>query len=286
MCSVCGCSQGEIRINGRPSHETHDHHHHHVHHAHNEHHAHRENGVGHNHHHTENSELFDPRRLVQIEQNILAENQKFADANRTAWNDRGLFSVNLLSSPGAGKTTLLVETLQILKTRVALGVIEGDQQTSNDAARIRLTGVAAVQINTGRGCHLDAHSVGHAAADLTLENGILFIENIGNLVCPAGFDLGEHKRVVLLSVTEGADKPAKYPDVFAGADLMLISKIDLLPHVDFDVAAAVGLARDLSPDLEVIEVSARTGQGLPSWQDWLLSQQAWEAGRALDARHA
>lgn len=278
MCGVCGCGNGEIQIEGRMTgHDSHRH----AHHA----------SAGHDHRHEPavgSAVHFDSRRLVQIEQSILSENQRFADANRRNWSGRGLFAVNLLSSPGAGKTTLLVETLRALKGRVALGVVEGDQQTSKDADRIRRTGVAAVQINTGRGCHLDAHSVGHAAADLALgDSGILFIENIGNLVCPAGFDLGEHKRVVLLSVTEGEDKPAKYPDVFCGADLMLISKIDLLPHVDFDVAEAIGLARELNPTLEVIEVSARTGQGLPRWQDWLFDWKLKEhAGLPLDAPDA
>lgn len=175
-----------------------------------------------------------------------------------------------MSSPGAGKTSLLVKTLEALRADVSLWVIEGDQETTNDADRIRQTGVPAVQINTGRGCHLDAHSVGHAAADLALgQHGILFIENIGNLVCPAGFDLGETKRAVILSVTEGADKPIKYPDAFAGADVMVLSKIDLLPYVDFDKSAAVELAKRVNPAIEVVRATTSVDGGIDEWLQWL-----------------
>ena len=157
-----------------------------------------------------------------------------------------------------------------LRAELPLAVIEGDQETSNDADRIRATGVPAIQINTGRGCHLDAHSVGHAADELpTTENGILFIENIGNLVCPAGFDLGEGRRVVILSVTEGTDKPIKYPDAFASAHVLVLSKIDLLPYVDFDEAAAVEMARRVNPKIEVVRVSTRSGGGIEPWLAWL-----------------
>ena len=205
----------------------------------------------HHHHHEDHSRGENPRestRIVEIEKNILAKNQMFADENRARWSSMGLLVLNLVSSPGAGKTSLLVKTLETLRDQMPICVIEGDQETSNDAERIRRTGVPAVQINTGRGCHLDAHLVGHAAETLPLaQNGILFIENIGNLVCPSGFDLGETKRVVILSVTEGDDKPIKYPDAFASADVMVLSKFDLLPHVDFDAGAAAAYARSVNP---------------------------------------
>lgn len=243
MCSVCGCSGG-ARIEA-------DHRHHHHHHQ-----------GGHHHH----------GRLIEIEQDILAKNQRFADENRAAWARRGIFALNFISSPGAGKTTLLVETIKALKDVLPVAVIEGDQETANDADRIKATGAPAVQINTGKGCHLDAHMVGHAADQLPLpDNGVMFIENIGNLVCPSGFDLGEEKRVVLLSVTEGDDKPMKYPDAFAGADIMILGKMDLAPHVDFDIGRAAALAREMNPDIEIIELSAKTGHGMGRWLDWLKS---------------
>ncbi len=210
--------------------------------------------------------------MISIEQSILAKNQRFADDNRSNWSELGLLSLNLVSSPGAGKTSLLVKTLDALRPEVPLWVIEGDQETSNDADRIRQTGVPAIQINTGRGCHLDAHSVGHAAADLALgRHGILFIENVGNLVCPAGFDLGETKRVVILSVTEGADKPIKYPDAFAAADIMVLSKLDLLPHVEFDESAAIELAKRVNPAIKVVRVSVTADGGIDEWLQWLRS---------------
>jgi hydrogenase nickel incorporation protein HypB len=184
--------------------------------------------------------------------------------------ERGLLALNLVSSPGAGKTTLLVETLKGLKGKMSLGVIEGDQETANDADRIRETGVQAIQINTGKGCHLDAHMIGHALEGLALDpGGAVLIENVGNLVCPAAFDLGEASKVVILSVTEGEDKPIKYPDMFAAADLMILSKIDLLPHLDFDVNQAIEYAHRVNPDLAVMQVSAKTGEGLREWQEWI-----------------
>ena len=210
--------------------------------------------------------------LVSIEQSILAKNQRFADENRSCWSELGILSLNLVSSPGAGKTSLLVKTLEALRAEMPLWVIEGDQETSNDANRIRQTGVPAIQINTGRGCHLDAHAVGHAAADLPLrQHGILFIENVGNLVCPAGFDLGETKRVVILSVTEGTDKPIKYPDAFAAADIMVLSKLDLMPHVDFDASAAIELAKRVNPAIRVVRASVTAEGGIDEWLQWLRS---------------
>jgi hydrogenase nickel incorporation protein HypB len=186
-----------------------------------------------------------------------------------------MLALNLVSSPGAGKTTLLVETVGALKASTPVAVIEGDQETANDAERIRATGVSAVQINTGRGCHLDAHMVGHALGDLTLSPGaVVFIENVGNLVCPAAFDLGEAAKVVILSVTEGDDKPLKYPDMFAAADLMILSKTDLLPHVDFDPEKALERARRINPRLECLRLSAKDGSGMASWLDWIAGRAA------------
>jgi hydrogenase nickel incorporation protein HypB len=250
MCGVCGCSH-----QGEHHHDHHDHHHDHDH--------------GHQHHH--HGEGARPAHdLVRIEKDILARNDAYACENRDRLNAAGIFAVNLASSPGSGKTTLLVKTIDMLKASVPVAVIEGDQETSLDAERIRATGVPTVQINTGRGCHLDAHMVGHALEDLSPEpNSILFIENVGNLVCPAGFDLGEAQKIAILSVTEGDDKPLKYPDAFAAASTLILSKIDLLPHLDFDVERCIAHARAINPDIAVLKVSARSGEGMESWIEWL-----------------
>ncbi|MCV0425516.1 MAG: hydrogenase nickel incorporation protein HypB [Roseibium sp.] len=209
-------------------------------------------------------------RLIQIETDILGKNNSHAESNRSVFSKNGILALNLVSSPGSGKTTLLVETLKRLGGKVPASVIEGDQQTSNDADRIRETGAAAVQINTGKGCHLDAHMVGHALEKLPQDPGsILFIENVGNLVCPAGFDLGEAFRIVILSVTEGEDKPLKYPDIFASADLLILNKTDLLPHLDFNVEEAIAHAKTVNRKIEVIQVSAKTSEGFDDWLGWL-----------------
>jgi hydrogenase nickel incorporation protein HypB len=209
-------------------------------------------------------------RVLRIERDILSKNDAFARDNARAFAGRGIFAINLMSSPGSGKTTLLVEAIKRLEGRRPVAVIEGDQQTSNDAERIRAAGAPAAQINTGKGCHLDAHMVGHAFDSLDPPEGAaLFIENVGNLVCPAAFDLGEARRVVVLSVTEGEDKPLKYPDIFASADLMLVNKADLLPYVDFDVGACVAHARRVNPRLQALTVSARSGEGLDAFLDWI-----------------
>ena len=209
-------------------------------------------------------------RILRVERDILGKNDRLARENRKAFAERGVFALNFVSSPGSGKTTLLVKTIERLRGRRPVAVIEGDQQTSNDAERIRAAGAPAVQINTGKGCHLDAEMVGHAFDSLEPPQGAaLFIENVGNLVCPAAFDLGEAKRVVVLSTTEGDDKPLKYPDMFASADLMLVNKADLLPYVDFDVAVCVANARRVNPRLETLTVSARTGEGLDAFVDWI-----------------
>ena len=208
--------------------------------------------------------------MVQIEQDILAKNNAYAAQNRARLAAQKIFALNLVSSPGSGKTTLLCKTIEMLNGRRQVSVIEGDQQTSQDAERIRATGAAAVQINTGKGCHLDAHMVGHALEQLSMPDAsLLMIENVGNLVCPASFDLGEAHKVVILSVTEGEDKPIKYPDMFRAARLMLLNKCDLLPHLDFDVAATIDFARRVNPQIEVIEISAKSGQGMAEWLAWI-----------------
>ena len=209
-------------------------------------------------------------RAIAIERDILEHNDTEAARNRRRFEALGVFTVNLVSSPGSGKTTLLVETIRRLSGHMTLGVIEGDQQTSNDADRIRATGAAAVQINTGKGCHLDAHMVGHAFDHLDPPAGsVLMIENVGNLVCPAAFDLGEAHKVVVLSVTEGEDKPLKYPDMFAASDLMLLTKCDLLPHLDFDAVQCEANARRINPRIKVLRLSARTGEGMAAWLHWV-----------------
>jgi len=287
MCTVCGCGDGETtlegghRLNGQHHHHHHDHGHEHAH-GHDHQHGH-DHGHVHEHEHGQDGAIdyghgpahahapgMSQARMVSIERGILSKNAEYAEQNRTRLAENNTLALNLVSSPGSGKTTLLVETLKRLSERFPLAVIEGDQQTSNDADRIRATETPAIQVNTGKGCHLDAHMVGHALDHLpSVAQGVLFIENVGNLVCPAAFDLGEAKRVAILSVTEGDDKPLKYPDIFHGADLMLLNKVDLLPHVDFDVDACREAVLRINPGIEIIEVSARTGEGLDNWLDWI-----------------
>ncbi|MFB1114944.1 hydrogenase nickel incorporation protein HypB [Dickeya dadantii] len=213
------------------------------------------------------------QRLLQIEMDVLSKNNQLAAHNREHFDADRILALNLVSSPGSGKTTLLTSTLHLLRERVPCAVIEGDQQTTNDAERIRATGVPAIQVNTGKGCHLDAQMVHDAMHRLQLPaHSLLFIENVGNLVCPAGFDLGERHKVAVLSVTEGEDKPLKYPHMFAAASLMIINKIDLLPYLDFDLEACVANARRVNPQIEVIALSARTGEGMEAWLAWLEAQ--------------
>jgi hydrogenase nickel incorporation protein HypB len=209
-------------------------------------------------------------RMVKIEEDILSKNDGYARDNRHAFAAERLFALTVLSSPGSGKTSLLVRTIEALNGRLAVAVIEGDQQTSKDAERIRAAGAPAVQINTGKGCHLDAHLVGRALKTLKPAQGsVLFIENVGNLVCPAAFDLGEARRVVVLSATEGEDKPLKYPDMFATADLMLLNKADLLPHLEFDVGLCLANALRINPSLQTLVVSAKTGEGMAAFTAWI-----------------
>ena len=209
-------------------------------------------------------------RLVQVERDILSKNDAYAGNNRGMLAARGILALNLVSSPGSGKTTLLTRTIERLKGEVPISVIEGDQETSFDADRIRETGVPAIQINTGKGCHLDARMVGDAMKRLNpQENSLLLIENVGNLVCPASFDLGEACKVAILSVTEGEDKPLKYRDMFQAASVMLLNKIDLLPYLEFDIEKCLDYARRVNPDIHVIRLSAKSGEGLAEWTGWI-----------------
>ena len=258
MCATCGCGDAS---------DAHDDEHEHSHVL--------PDGTVLRHRHAHES---GPSRLIAVERDILAKNDHIAAYNRGFLAARGTLCLNLVASPGAGKTTLLERTLADLRGEVPLAVIEGDQQTDLDAARIRATGVPAVQVNTGKGCHLDAAMVRRALARLDPpERGVLLIENVGNLVCPAGFDLGEAAKVVLASVTEGEDKPLKYPDMFAASTVMLVSKADLLPHLDFDVTALVANARRVNPGIEVFVLSARTGEGMAAWYGWLRARLAQAA---------
>ncbi len=259
MCTTCGCNQpgdavtikkmGEFKpFNGslllNPN-DSHPHHHDHEH----------DHSV---------------KTLIELERDILSSNNLMAERNRGYLEAKNILALNLVSSPGSGKTTVLEKTIADLKQELDFFVIEGDQQTSNDAQRIHATGVPVVQINTGKGCHLDADMVNKAIKKLQPgDDSILMIENVGNLVCPSLFDLGEKARVVIISVTEGDDKPIKYPDMFHSAHLCLINKIDLLPYVQFDVEQAKKYARQVNHHLEFIELSATTGEGMQLWYDWL-----------------
>ena len=286
MCTTCGCGAGELMIDGMAMDHDMEHADQHVHtHA---------DGTTHSHAHEhthDHGHRYAPahshapgvsgKRKVQIEQDILAKNNAYAARNRERLLERGVFALNLVSSPGSGKTTLLCKTIGRLDGE-PVAVIEGDQQTSQDAERIRATGAPAIQINTGKGCHLDAHMVGHAMDKLNLaKDSLLLIENVGNLVCPAAFDLGEAHKVAILSVTEGEDKPIKYPDMFRAASLMLLNKIDLLPYVDFNMDSAIAYARRVNPGIRVICVSATSGEGMDEWLAFLRDGTA----RAGEARH-
>lgn len=212
-------------------------------------------------------------RVIQIEQDIMADNKHHATRNRAYFAKHHIFTMNLVSSPGSGKTTLLEYSLPLLMKQFPVAVIEGDQHTEHDAQRIAKAGAKVTQINTGKVCHLDAHGIGHAVLDLDVaDNSVLFIENVGNLVCPALFDLGENKRVVLVSVTEGDDKPIKYADMFVGADLLLINKMDLLPYVNFSVERCIDYAKQVNPTIETLCITANQADGLTPWLDWLRQQ--------------
>lgn len=271
MCTTCGCGVGETKIEGH----AHDHDHEH---GHDHHHAHNPYAPKHSH-----APGMTQSRMVKIEQDILSKNDGYARENRAFLAGRRVFALNLVSSPGSGKTTLLCKTIEMLKGKATVAVIEGDQQTSNDADRIRATGAAAIQVNTGKGCHLDADMVAKACDRLNpADDSVLFIENVGNLVCPAAFDLGEAYKVAILSITEGEDKPLKYPDMFAAAGMMILTKVDLAPHLDFDVDACIANARKVNPDLVVLKLSARSGEGMEEWLTWIAEGRK----RAVTARIA
>ena len=297
MCGTCGCGQGEKRVEDLHLHQTHDHaghaHGHGHDHAHRHEHSHTHpDGTTHWHSHSPEHAHEHPHshshqppqgddaaagetRLLSVERDILARNDAIAAENRRALQAAKTLAFNLVSSPGSGKTALLVETLRRIRDKYPLAVIEGDQETTADADRIRATGVPAIQINTGKGCHLDADLVRTAMARLgTPDNGILFIENVGNLVCPAGFDLGEAHKVVIVSVTEGEDKPLKYSGMFAASALMVVTKTDLLPHLDFDIDLLIANARRINPTIGVLKLSAKTGDGMERWINWLDSARA------------
>jgi len=274
MCETCGCGEsGEVKIHDRNHNHDHVHDHEHTH-DHDHTHDH-----GHTHTHGHDSVLFTqthslaPKKVIGLNLDILSDNNSLASVNRRYFEKRNVLSLNLVSSPGSGKTTILEKTIKALISTQKIFVIEGDQQTVLDADRIEKSGAPAIQINTGSGCHLDARMVDSAIKKLELENdSILFIENVGNLVCPALFDLGEFKRVVVISVTEGEDKPLKYPYMFQSSHLCIINKSDLLPYVDFDKDKTMEYARSLNPNLEFILVSAKTGEGFDLWFEWLTKQ--------------
>jgi len=261
MCTTCGCgvaddikiqSPGDLStmITGMEvkNHQGHSHDEHH------------------HHHHGD-------RTIIDVEQDILHQNQLLAERNRGYFLGKNIFAVNLVSSPGSGKTSILEKTLADNKDRMKFYVIEGDQQTMNDADRIDALQIPVVQINTGKACHLDSDMVSQAILKLNPEpDSIVMIENVGNLVCPSAFDLGENARVVIVSTTEGDDKPIKYPDMFAGSDVCIINKIDLLPYLNFDVEKAKQYARQVNPNLIFFEVSATTGEGMDAWYSWLEKQ--------------
>ena len=298
MCVTCGCSDdAEVKIINTETNEVavispqNEHHHHHTHnshedtaiahsHNHDSHHAHTHTlpdgtVVTHSHSHNSISEASQIHAQVHstnisLEQDILAKNNLIAAQNRGWFKGRNILDLNLMSSPGSGKTTLLTRTINDLKHQLSISVIEGDQETINDAKKIKETGCKVVQINTGTGCHLDAAMVERGLQQLNPPlNSVVMIENVGNLVCPALFDLGEHLKVVILSVTEGEDKPIKYPHIFRASEMMILTKIDLLPHVQFDVQRCIEYAQQVNPQIQVFQVSAMTGSGLESWYEWL-----------------
>ena len=267
MCTTCGCSDtANPRVmnlgtgqTGATSH-THSYHSH----SHDDH---------HHHEHGQHDHTHDHGTIVPIEQAILAKNDRLAEQNRGWFLGRNIVALNLVSSPGSGKTTLLERTIQDLKHELRISVVEGDQETLNDAERIRKTGCPVVQINTGAGCHLEADMLARGLEELQPPaDSLLLIENVGNLVCPALFDLGENAKVVILSVTEGEDKPLKYPHMFKNASMMILNKIDLLPYLTFDVSKCLEYAHMVNPDIQVLQVSATIGEGLQNWYDWLTSQ--------------
>lgn len=281
MCTTCGCSsdENEIRftkIGDKNSyshyHSGHYHHHNHEDHHHEHHfdHDHDNDSHDHDHDHIHDHHHSHEINIVQLEKDILYKNQLTAERNRGFFEALNIFSINLVSSPGSGKTSLLERTISDLKSKMAFSVIEGDQQTTNDADRIHKLNVPVIQINTGKGCHLDSEMIAKAVKELKpVQHSVLMIENVGNLVCPAMFDLGELKRVVIISVTEGEDKPLKYPDMFLGSQICIINKIDLLPYLKFDLEKLKEYAKKVNPHLTFFEVSTTSGEGLSAWYEFL-----------------
>lgn len=269
MCGVCGCGTDGVTINkpGQNKEHTHSHDHSHDHdhsHGHNHSHSHEH---GHDHSHTHHG-----KTVIDLEKDILSQNNIDAARNRGYFEAKNIFTLNLVSSPGSGKTSILETTLRDLKSDIDFYVIEGDQQTLNDADRIDALNVPVIQVNTGKGCHLESDMIYDAVKQLKPKNNsILMIENVGNLVCPSMFDLGEQKRVVIISITEGEDKPIKYPDMFHSADICIINKMDLLPHLNFDLAKLKDYALQVNHHLQFFEVSATTGQGMDAWYKWLIT---------------
>lgn len=283
MCTTCGCSDGakatvtNLETNKTSSIEPHDHDHLHPHsHDHDHDHAH-EHG---DHHHTHTGMHG---TTITLEAEILAKNDLLAERNRGWFAGRNILALNLVSSPGSGKTTFLERTLRDLSNEMSINVVEGDQETSNDARRIKATGCKVVQINTGTGCHLEADMLARGLKELQpAMDSVVMIENVGNLVCPALFDLGERSKVAILSVTEGEDKPIKYPHMFRAADIMILNKIDLLPYLSFDVDACLDYARTVNPKIKVFQVSATSGEGMDSWYQWLQEQMHTDGNERVD----
>ncbi|NMN99376.1 hydrogenase nickel incorporation protein HypB [Antrihabitans stalactiti] len=277
MCATCGCGDDDGVVITVPHDHSHehdhvhehgdDHSHDHVHdHSHSHDHVH-DHSHGHDHDHDHD---HGHTETITLEQKVLAKNDLLAERNRGWLAGRGIVALNMMSSPGSGKTTLLARTIREMSSSRPIAVIEGDQETTLDADRIKSAGASVVQVNTGAGCHLDAEMMQNALTALDPPTGsLLFIENVGNLVCPALFDLGERARVVVVSVTEGTDKPLKYPHMFGAADLVIVNKVDLLPYVDFDVAMCEKYARSINPGLELMTLSATTGEGIDRWYEWV-----------------
>ena len=265
MCGTCGCGSGEngVSILNPKEINIHQHEHGHPHHHHHKRHSH-SHEYSHEHHH---------KTVLEVEQNILQHNDVMAARNKGYFEAKNIFAINLVSSPGSGKTSILERTLKDLKKEIPFYVIEGDQQTLNDANRIAAINIPVIQINTGKGCHLESDMVYDAVKKLDIQNdSILMIENVGNLVCPSMFNLGESKRVVIISTTEGVDKPIKYPDMFHTSDVCIINKIDLLPYVDIDLEELKQYALKVNPNLQFFEMSATTGEGMENWYNWLKTQ--------------
>ncbi|MEH1937657.1 MAG: hydrogenase nickel incorporation protein HypB [Nostoc sp.] len=267
MCVTCGCSDdGETKITNLETGEA-EHNHHHT----------LADGtvITHSHSHDTHIEASQIHAkihstTISLEQDILAKNNLIAAQNRGWFKGRNILALNLMSSPGAGKTTLLTRTINDLKHQLSISVIEGDQETANDAKKIKETGSKVIQINTGTGCHLDASMIDRGLQQLNPPlNSVVMIENVGNLVCPALFDLGENAKIVILSVTEGEDKPLKYPHIFRASNIMILTKIDLLPYVQFDVQKCIEYAKQVNPKIQIFQVSATTSAGLENWYAWL-----------------